>query len=117
MHSKEASPAVEKTHYLAFACTRCLTVASRLASSVEKLPDDKMHDHTPTDTENVYRATMTYFAVNFTRGESGTETYTGHRGDAMRYVLLRTFYVFFRKDKGNAGHILSEVLPCLGIYF
>lgn len=86
---KKHPPAVEKTCHPMFGALvpRYLIVASRLASSVEKLPDDEMHDYTPTDTENVYRATLTYFTVNFTRGESGTETYTGcRRGNAMRYV-------------------------------
>lgn len=100
---------VEKICHLTFG-SACASLSHRRLSScesVKKLPDDEMHDYTPTDTENVHWATLTYFAVNFTCGESGTKTYTGRHGDATRYV---TFARVLWKDKGKHIRISSGIL-------
>jgi len=105
---KKHPPTEEKTHHLTFEALTCsslsLTVFSRLTSSAEKLPDNEMHDYTPTDTENVYRTTLMYFAVNFTRDNSArkrTPGVTVTRWDT--HVLC-----FFFFEKGKHIHISHQ---------
>lgn len=86
---------IEKTHHLTFEAlvARYLSPSPFALRALWKSfrTTREMHDYTSTDTENVYRATLMYFAVNFTRDDSGTETYTRRHGDAMRYVPRSMF--------------------------
>jgi len=74
-----------------------------------------MHDYTSTDTENMYWVTLIFSTLNFTRGKNVTETYTGRRSDAMKYVPLCTRSGSFGKIRKK--RISPGIFPCLGSLF